>query len=428
MSEHQEQTQVFQNENFTATFTKHPFCRYELSLTLTPQLKKIAHAEAIRVVSKEVSIPGFRKGKAPVQWILDKYKSQVEHEALDIAVNKALNEALKLAELYPIKQTIKSSKADKFSIEGDTQYKLSFETFPKVPSINMTDIKLSPISAKEITDKDIQERLHGLRIHHATFQPVTDRGIQYGDFVDFSMIHSAEGQVANTTNHEKVEFTEVTTATEEVLKQMLGMKTGEERNITINDQAVEVSNAVLLKGIFSAQLPEVDEEFVKKFGAESPEDLKKKVEARMGYEVMKDYTSNLKNSTVQKLLDLYHFEIPHAFFDQEWQQLKKQHIYELKDNGYSDEWIASNEARINEAMQRQAEGKIRLIYLTHQFAEEHNLKPSEEEISQSILYHKAYLGGQKVDEERLRHQAIQDLTMNKVIEFLATNATIEEKE
>jgi trigger factor len=427
MSHSPKQDQVFSNENITAVFTKQPFCHYSLELTLTPHLKKIAREKAIKSVSKEISIPGFRKGKAPLKFVLDKFGDQINQETADTTVNMGLNFALEMANLHPIKDTLKASKMDKFNADEPSILNITFESFPEVPLIAVADIKLPRNEPKISNEEEIEERLQTLLIHHASFEPVLDRGIAFGDFVDFTLNHSNASGIIHTSTHEKIEFADKEGPYKAILSQLIGLKVNEERTINLPEQQEkDIVNTVCIENIFSATLPEANDEFAEKFGASMITDLKAKIKARIDYEFTKDFQNERNNQIIRKLLQLYHFDVPQTYFEQEFKLLKKQHLHELRDNGYSEEWIIANDSQINQTIESQAEGKIRLIYLTHQFAKDNKLMPSEAEISQAILQKKAYLGGQKVNEELIRNHVTQDLVLSNVINALAHFADIED--
>lgn len=72
--------QSFQNENISMTLTREPFCRVHLDVIVTPKAVKASHHQAMRNINKEVSVPGFRKGKAPESMVLKNFGSHVEKE------------------------------------------------------------------------------------------------------------------------------------------------------------------------------------------------------------------------------------------------------------------------------------------------------------------------------------------------------------
>jgi trigger factor len=86
------QTQ-FQNENMTVDLKRDPGCLIRLDISLSPLATQAAYQKALKTVNKEVSIPGFRKGKAPQTLILKNYSQHVDREWRELLLNTAFGEA-----------------------------------------------------------------------------------------------------------------------------------------------------------------------------------------------------------------------------------------------------------------------------------------------------------------------------------------------
>ena len=69
--------------------------------TLSPSFSAEHYRSAIRNINKEVSVPGFRKGKAPENYIQQKFPSQIKKEWGDIMVESAFKETISLANIHP---------------------------------------------------------------------------------------------------------------------------------------------------------------------------------------------------------------------------------------------------------------------------------------------------------------------------------------
>ena len=73
MEKTESESQALQNENVRFTIHHKPACIVEFDVEALEPLVKSAHKKAARTISKEVTLPGFRKGKAPEEMILKNF-------------------------------------------------------------------------------------------------------------------------------------------------------------------------------------------------------------------------------------------------------------------------------------------------------------------------------------------------------------------
>ena len=91
----------FKNDNVQVIVSRSKGSRVKLEINVSPLATQAAYKQAIKAVGKEISRPGFRKGKAPDNYILQNYKGHVESEWNNILLNTSFQEALDLTKIYP---------------------------------------------------------------------------------------------------------------------------------------------------------------------------------------------------------------------------------------------------------------------------------------------------------------------------------------
>ena len=146
--------------------------------------------KGVRSLSRSVKLPGFRKGKIPKDVIRQRFRSDVLEHAIQDLVPKAVNEALKERELYPIDDPRVSN------LESKLGEPLRFRaTFEVIPTIEVRDYKgIEATEQKtEVTDEQIEVGIEHLREQNARFDPIEGRGAQDHDIVLGNLVETPSG-------------------------------------------------------------------------------------------------------------------------------------------------------------------------------------------------------------------------------------------
>ena len=139
----------FQNERFHATMLPKEACRIELRIKAFPPLIEDAKKEAVKSISKEVTLPGFRKGKAPEALIQKKFAQDIAKELHSKLANLAFSEAQKELKAPLLNGNSKVTFDLKHLSDADAELLFSFETEPKVPKVDATSFQRSEVERAE---------------------------------------------------------------------------------------------------------------------------------------------------------------------------------------------------------------------------------------------------------------------------------------
>ena len=94
------ENQTLQNENVRFTIHHKPACIVEFDVEAFEPLIKNAHKKAAKTIAKEVTLPGFRKGKAPEELIIKNFPKEVDKEWQQEIANICFQECGKTCQ-YP---------------------------------------------------------------------------------------------------------------------------------------------------------------------------------------------------------------------------------------------------------------------------------------------------------------------------------------
>jgi trigger factor len=171
------------NDLVRVTVHHKPKCRVELEVEAAAPLVQEAHRKAVKAVAKEVSMPGFRKGKAPEELVLRKHPQDVDKIWQEMIAEEAFRESVKLAKTPLLhKDTKITFKTISHSKEG-AKLTLTFETEPQLPVIDPKKINLKEVVRPEVNDEKVEETIRQTQLFFAEWKEVDDRPIQEGDFV-----------------------------------------------------------------------------------------------------------------------------------------------------------------------------------------------------------------------------------------------------
>jgi len=247
-------------------------------------------------LKKDVSIPGFRKGKVPVDMIKARFGPQLRAESLQKLIQDKMSDIIREYEPFiygpPI---VKNLDED----DKEVRFKVSLDIPPKIDM----DLSVIEIDEKNEEEIDISTELDKLREINSELKPV-NREVRKGDIV-FLDIKSGEEVISNYSWEisDDIFSEKLIGLTIEEEKKEIGIELPENftlKGFTNNEGFVKV-NIIEIKEKIK---PLLDDEFAKDLGFKDLDDLKENIRDNIEEERKKDREDNLKNKVVEKALDL----------------------------------------------------------------------------------------------------------------------------
>ena len=143
-------TQEFKNDLIHCIVHPKPDCVVEMEVLVSKELVEKSNASALFSITKQATVPGFPKGKAPGFLVQSSYPKEVEQMTQHILAQKALQESIMLTKL-PILSTKQNSGGANLSYNiqhsspENAKIFFSFEISPLVPIINPNLATLKPV-------------------------------------------------------------------------------------------------------------------------------------------------------------------------------------------------------------------------------------------------------------------------------------------
>ena len=440
----------FKNTNIAVNVEKYPDSKVTFHIIVSPEATKIAHKSAIKSVSKEVSIPGFRKGKAPESFITEKFGSHVTDEWKLTCVNTSLNEAFKLTEIYPLSdKSVSSPKVHSISNEEGTNFTVDFEAYPIVPIINPSDIQIYTVKPVPVTQEDIEERIHDVLLSSATWDDINDRPLKHGDFATLH-IESADNPDLVLCDNQRFEMTEK--RMKWLFKVLLGKTAGDVVEAISEKEEKEKDSCqacddptqdhhhhheeefkptnckITLTAVQAAVLPELNDETVKKMGAESVEIFRQRVEETLKRDAQDKADHEMKQQIDGQLVKLYPFDLPISIVRKQIRDAVQHEVGNLYLRKLSAEEIKEHSAKIEHDVKETITNAYKAHFIKLKLEETLELEISQEEIMQEFMKQVYMMQGQGYvkptdDAAAIRSQIVEHLMKEKVQNHLLEHAT-----
>ncbi len=383
------QTEImdFEKETF-------PNCRIKYAVKPKQPLWDKANTQAIKTVSKDVSIPGFRKGKAPANMILQKHRVQIEKQMENELANICFEECQKVAKT-PI---LHNHNNVSFHVEGketkEPTFIFSFETEPAIPKIDLTQFHLKAVDSPLVDEKKLEEEIDHVRGFYANWEQIEDRPVELHDFVTLDIDDMDQTPPVQVFNGARFEVTE-----EKMISWMrdliVGKNKGEESTGISKPDALaseedqknfkEKNVRITIISIEKSTLPAVDDALAKRLGAKDLDDMKAKLKSLIASKAERTRMHELRLDIEQQMIDKILFEIPGTLLEKE----ANHRMYQLFNNAdFKKKWENELTDEQKEEKKKEITEKsiqaIRLFYLSRDIVNKNRLSVGDSDMEGSF--------------------------------------------
>ncbi|MBF5050544.1 Trigger factor [Candidatus Clavichlamydia salmonicola] len=384
----------FVNDDITVEIQEEPGCAVKAVVHFFPSKTLKIYESSLQQLRKEISLPGFRKGKAPAEIIKQRYEERLTKDWHRSLIDHAIKDGIAITNTRLFNNdSLQKVEVLSCSESEGARIAINYERFPSIPVISWENIK---IPAQEeihpISDDDIAKQIEHIRFFFAKWESRNsdEAVVQEDDYIILSAsLASAHSQV---TLFEKKRFSlqsndlgssirsiligkKIGALVEEVVKdpEITSWVQGDTITFTIND-------------IVTPQLPELDDEFFKSIHAESLEDLQNKVTIQLKNRSSLDVKEKRLQQVEEALCAAYDFDIPASFVNkQPLEKVIREHLLNLRFvNGISDEELAEKKQTIRDEFSLKANNNMKLFFLAQQIFSQENLAISKEEMNAEI--------------------------------------------
>ena len=409
-----------------------------INLTFTKDEFREGINWAFKKNANSFNIPGFRKGKAPLNVVLNYYGEGVLYDdAINYLVNKAYIEAIQEYEITPVSQP--ELTVNKVSMEEGLDVSLNFDTEPVAKLGEYKGVKA--VRPKDSIDEvDINNEIERVQERNARLVPVEDRAAELGDTVniDFEGFKDSvafEGGKGESYDLELGSGSFIPGFED----QLVGAEAGSdvEVNVTFpeNYGAEDLAGAdavfkVKVNSIKHKELPELDDDFamdISEFDtfAEYKESVAGELEERA-----KSYADQeFENNVLQVVSNNIDVEIPESMIEHELDHIYGYQARQMRQQGFELEqyleMLGQSTEDFKASLRPSAENQVKMRLALKAVIETEKLELTDEDKEAEITKLVEQTG---LDEEAIKSQVegnqafLDNVLFNKAVKFLVDNA------
>ena len=377
----------------------------KLKIEIGPEKLVKYFRSAYEKIAADVSVSGFRPGKAPYKIIVARVGyNKLLSEGMDRAVSESYAEALALEKIIPISQpTISVKKMPQFSLDqNDIKDDLIFEAELYImPSVELSDYKKVSVKApkkEETRDRDVEKILEHLLKQKATFKEI-NRPVKKGDRIEINF----EGSISKVKKDKLCSKNFPLILGESNLvpgfeEKLIGLKKDDRIEFQLTfpndyfDKEIASKKVDFVANIIDAKeviLPEMTDQFAKNFGQETVDKLKKAVKESLKKEIEQKFQAELEQAVIEKVLPKLKVELPNVLVENEISRMiddmrEKVESRGLKFEKYLDS-LKKTQDDLKRDMRTQAEKNIRVGFLLGKIIEDQKIDQSNKEAAKLAI-------------------------------------------
>ena len=391
--------------------------------------------------AKYFNIPGFRKGKAPMQIVEKYYGPEIFYEdAFNEIAQEALEEAVEENKL----DVVSRPEVDVKQMEKgkDLIFTVVMQTKPEAEVSKYKGIEIKKVEYN-VTDEDIEHELHHMQEHNSRLISVEDRAVESGDTTTIDFEGSVDGVPFEGGKAENYDL-EIGSNTfiPGFEDQIIGMKIDEEKDVKVKfpeeyfSKELAGKDAVFkvkLHEIKKKELPELDDEFAKDVSEfDTLKELKADIKAKKEKQNEEKAKYETQDAVIKALCEKTKVEIPSGMVEMEVENMLKDFEQRLAYQGLNLEqyfkMMGKNEEEVKKEYEPQAIEGIKSRLALEAVIKAEKIEATDKEVEDKMK-EMAKNYGKENDEEFLKNENVknyikQGLESEKAIDFLVKNAKI----
>lgn len=388
------------------------------------------------------SIPGVRKGKAPLAMLEKMYGAGIfyedaANEVIDASYPKAAEESKEEIVSTPEIKVTQIEKGKAFIYEATVALK---------PEVTLGEYKGVEVKKAEavVTDEDVENELTAARKKNGRLIDVEDGAIEDGDntIIDFT------GYIDDKTfdggagtdyplvigSHSFIEGFE---------DQLIGKKKGETCDVNVTFPAEYHADelagkpakfVVTIKEVKRNELPELNDEFASEVSDfDTLDEYKADIRKKLQEKKEQDAKVENENNVIEKVVENAQMELPQPMVDTQAREMVENYARRLQSQGLNIndymKYTGMTPEKLMEQMRPEAEKRIKTRLVLEKVVEVENVEVSDEKLDEQIneIAASYKLEGAKLKEmmgEREKEQIREDLKVQAAIDLLVEQAKL----
>ena len=395
-------------------------------------------------VRGQVTIPGFRKGRAPRKMIENMYGGEgvFYDEAFELIFDEVYGPAIDENKL----EVVDRPQVDIQQIGTGKNLQFTCEVFVK-PDVTLGEYKGVEVKREHtlVTEDEVNAEIEKERNKQAAEVSVDNRAVAEGDTVNLDYSGSVDGvKFAGGTAEAQTLKIGSHTFIPGFEEQMVGMNIGEEKDLEVTFpeeyHAKELAGKkavfhVKVNGITETQLPALDDDFAKDISEfDTLDEYKADVRAKLEAQAAERDNNAFTNAVIEKVMENATVEIPEAMVERQIDSMVRNFEARLAQQGLKladfIKYTGQDEKSFRNQYREQAEKSVRANLVLEAVEHAENFEATEEEIDAEIVKFAGQIGQ---DVENMKKNLTEgdreyfkaDVIRDKAVKFLCDNAKAE---
>lgn len=372
--------------------------RKELKIEIGADEVRAEYDRVAGEYARQATVPGFRKGHAPVTVIRTRYKNEIRSEVLQKLVPEAVNRAIDESGLSVIGQPDVHLDNENLDKLGQTPLSLHAQV-EVLPEVSLGEYKGLEAArrTRPVTDEMVDQMIQGLRESSASLLPVEDRGAETGDTVTSTF----RGKFLSHPGEEDINVEDVDVVLggpgvhEGFNENLAGAREGDVVTFTVNYPddfsskglaGKEVEYTATVTAVRRKETPALDDEWAKSLGEEieSVESLRQRVRQNLESRSKFEAEGRLRDEVVGKLVEAHQFELPESLVEYQASQLIQSSVRDMIQHGIDPRRQEFDWESLKGHARARAENDLRASLLLESIADRENVEVTDDEVEAEV--------------------------------------------
>jgi len=421
-------------------------CRKTMKIVIPADKIAEEREDTLKAYAKNVSIPGFRKGKAPKDVVAHKFGKEITQDMEERLVPKYYHEALqeqpdlKVVTVMGVSEVAITDGLPlelEITMDVEPEFKL-----PKYAGISITEDK------EEVNDEKVQERIDMIRRQHANYEDVEGKPVAEGGMAQLTYEAEVDGKPLEELATEAKGIGSGNgywiSADEHAFlpgmgEAIVGMNIGDKKDVEVEFPAefivkelagIKALYKIEVTGIRERTLPEIDETFLNRLQMESEEQLRTQVREEMERSSEATDRNKKQEQIIAYLIKKTKLDVPESVIQQQTRNMMYDIARQRMMMGQTQEQLQESQEEVLKEAQDRAQENVKLRYIGLGIADDLKLEASDNEVSEEIANMAIQ---QKRDAQELRKEMEENETLesigdqirfNKAMDYMLKNAKI----
>jgi trigger factor len=375
-------------------------CKKKIKFEISHKDYQVQVQNSYLNLARQVKVPGFRPGKAPMSILEKRFGPNVKKEVMTQLISE------RLAEVIEEKGFRSVSPPQLLEVEAeegtDISVSASVEIVPEFEVKDYSKMEV-PLEITRVTDKDLNQVINYHLERQGTKVQITDRPAENKDFVKLDF----KGTLDNKPFEGGEGSDHIVQIGSEYLlndmgNQLIGMSVGEDKSISVNipenysaNKSIagkEVIFHVSLKGIQKNQLPELNDSFAKNIEPKnkftSLEDMKQKTRSELEEHARGDALREAKELVTKKITEINPIDVPESLIEEQIKHMVIQSLKKEQQATNQTESLKEEETHVTDSQKKEyRESAIKLLQqelVLDQLAINLNIKIDDNELNAEV--------------------------------------------